>query len=257
MVENTVYVGWPLIALLVIIVVALRRKKAVWIAVTLALFALSCEFNPKIAGHHVSPLVFLHKHVELTASILPMRFSSVFYLAVAFLVALGVKELVRVSTTRRWVGVVGAALVLISLVSLLPGKTRATSTLVRTPAFFTSATMKQTIPKDSTVMIAPMASAMNVDAEYWQVKADFWFKQLGHVIRPSTRQQILLRNEAAAKHGRHGRREHLVLNEMPSRRVQQRRVIGDAFRDDAVAGFADDDVGRGDEVLVDEAMECF
>lgn len=178
-VENGMYVGWPLGIALLITVIVLRRRMYVWLAVIVAGFAVVCEVDLHIGGVEVSPLTHLQRLVPLTASVLPMRFASVFFLAAAFLFALGVAELMRVGVTRRWVGAVGAVLVLVTLASLLPGKTRATPAVFKTPEFFTSDVMKQTIPEGSTVMIAPMASSVNVVAEYWQVKANFWFKQLG------------------------------------------------------------------------------
>lgn len=178
-VENGTYIGWALLALLLLIVVLLRRKLAVWVAVAVIFFAVVSEVNPHLFGHSVSPLTFLQHHVELTASLLPVRVSSVFALAAAFLVALGVQELRRVWSTRRSASVLGFALVVVALASLMPGAARLVWAVSPAPAFFTSSEMKQIIPEASTVMIAPMASPQNVEPEVWQVRADMWFKQLG------------------------------------------------------------------------------
>ena len=79
-------------------------------------------------------------------------------------------------------------------------------------------------------------------------------KERGNRVGPSAGQQILLRNLATPKHARHLGDEQVVLDEPAARRVQQRRVVRDAFRHDAVARLADDDVGRRDEILVVEAL---
>jgi hypothetical protein len=178
-VENGTFIGWPMLAVLLITVVVLRRRLAVWVAVLMAGFAVVSELDLHVFGVSVSVLARLQRRVELTASIVPMRLSSVFALAAAFLVALGVQELLRAWPRHRWVSIVGGALVLVTLGSWLPGNARPVGPLIGTPAFFTSQVMRQIIPEHSIAMVAPMANPSNMYAEFWQVRAGMWFKQLG------------------------------------------------------------------------------
>ena len=52
---------------------------------------------------------------------------------------------------------------------------------------------------------------------------------------------------------RHLPDEHVVLDEMPARGVEQRRVVCDRLADDAVAGLGDDDIGGANEIFVAQA----
>lgn len=178
-VENGTYVGWPLFVLLLLTVLVLRRRLVVWVAVAVAFFAVISEVNPHLFGKSVSVLNFLQHRVELTASLLPIRFASVFALAAAFLVALAAQELLRVWSTRKWVSILGFAVVALTLTSLVPGPSWPVWPVAGSPAFFTSSEMKKIIPAGSTVMLSPMASPENTEAQTWQVDAGMWFKQLG------------------------------------------------------------------------------
>ena len=60
----------------------------------------------------------------------------------------------------------------------------------------------------------------------------------------------LLFDKLRAQVSRHLPDEHVVLDEMPARGVEQRRVVGDRLADDAVAGLRDDDVGGAHEIFV-------
>lgn len=177
--ENGVYVGWPLLAVLILTVVVLRRVVLVRVAALVALVAVVCELNPKINGLSLSPLEFLQHRWGLTASILPVRFASVFFLAAALLVAFGLQEALRQVTARPWAGVAGVALVAAAVISHVPGPSPSASALPSAPAFFTDGSLQRHAPDGATVMIAPMADAFDTTAELWQVEANLSFKQLG------------------------------------------------------------------------------
>src|SRR5579864_2640804 len=69
-------------------------------------------------------------------------------------------------------------------------------------------------------------------------------------IGPAPGAQIFLRNVLASQDAWHLGDEDVVFGEGPARRVQQGDAVGNTFRHDAVTRLADDDIGRGDQVLV-------
>ena len=68
---------------------------------------------------------------------------------------------------------------------------------------------------------------------------------------PANRSSWLMNGRAQVL--RHLLDEDVVLREVAARRVEHRRVVGDALGDDAVAGLGHDRLGRADEILVAHA----
>jgi hypothetical protein len=191
-VENGLYIGWPLLALLGVTVALLVRRPGVLIAA--AAVIVSAEFQMygarrQFAGHSVpAPLNVLQHHLGITGQIQPGRFAIVMWFAIAWLLAVFVNtSMARVP--KRW----SMAPVLVAaacLLPLLPGPAAPTLRLAATPSLFTTS-LRRTIPNGSTVMIAPMATVENGAAELWQVATDMRFRQLGgymlHAVGPSRR----------------------------------------------------------------------
>jgi len=182
--ENGSYIGWPLILTLLIIMVMLRKNLMVVVAGLVAVVAVICELDPRVAVSGsdriaLSPLTWVQHFVPLTANILPARFASVFFLAAALILAYGLATAISLLTTNRWQGWAGITMIAVALASLLPGPPARLRPVPAVPAFFTDGTMQRVIPAGSTVMVAPMATIANSDAEYWQSNTGMWFRQLG------------------------------------------------------------------------------
>jgi hypothetical protein len=188
-VENGLYVGWPLIALLVVATFVLFRRRGVLVAAAAIVVAADFQMY-RTRWHFVgnsfpTPLNFLQTHVEVTSHILPPRFALVMWLAIAWLLAVAVDSAItRMPNRRASVPIVIAAL---CLVPLLPGPAESAAHLAPTPALFDAAN-RGAIPEGSIVMIAPMATVANNSAELWQVNANMRFRQVGghalHAVGP-------------------------------------------------------------------------
>jgi len=185
--ENGLYVGWPLLVLLVLTAVVLFRRPGVVIATAVALTAAAFQMYGTrwhFGGFSVpAPLAVLQDHVAITRDILPGRFAVLMWLAIAWLVAVGLDTAMRhVARRLRWLPVLVAA---VSLVPLLPGPAPPATALRPTPRFFTTS-LKNAIPAGSTVMIAPMATVTQSVAELWQIKSGMRFRQLGgYMLHPT------------------------------------------------------------------------
>jgi hypothetical protein len=70
------------------------------------------------------------------------------------------------------------------------------------------------------------------------------------VVLPPAREQVGMIDECAPQVCRHRIDQQLVLAEVASRGIQERRLVGDAFGDDSVAGFGGDDVDCAHEIFV-------
>lgn len=179
-VENGLYIGWPLLALLAVSAVLFFRRRGVLIAV--AALAVAIDFQMYGTRRHLfghsfpTPFNLLQTHVEVTSHILPGRFAVVMWLAIAWLVAVALDELIARVHGRRAVAAVIVALA--CLVPLVPASAERTPRLAVTPALFRT-DLRRTIPDGATVMVAPMATAGNDAAELWQVRSGMRFRQLG------------------------------------------------------------------------------
>jgi hypothetical protein len=179
-VENGLYIGWPLLALLAVTAVLCFRRRGVLIAVAALVVAIDFQMYGTrwhLLGHSFpTPFNLLQTHVEVTSHILPGRFAVVMWLAIAWLVAVGVDEAITRVPGRRALAVVIVALA--CLVPLVPASAERTPRLAVTPALFRT-DLRANIPDGATVMVAPMATAGNDAAELWQVRSGMRFRQLG------------------------------------------------------------------------------
>lgn len=194
-VENGLYLGWPLLIAIAAAAVILVRRPGVVAAALAVLVSATFQMgrsNWHVAGHSVrAPFRLLGDLLPVTRHIEPSRVAVIMWLAIAWLFAVAIDAAVtkvRATTPHpRWalLPFVAAALVLLPLV---PRPESPVPRLVRTPSLFTSS-LRSIIPKGSTVMIAPMATVGDNAAQFWQVKADMRFRQIGgymlHGVGPS------------------------------------------------------------------------
>ncbi len=197
-VENGLYIGWPLLVLLAVTCVVLRRRRGVIIAATVAIVAVALQMHGtrwNVAGHSVrAPLAVLQGHLKITQHILPGRFAIDMWLPIAWIVAVAVDTAMS-NVLARWPtpasrvmfasrpvtwAIVPPIVAIACLVPLLPAAQSPTTRLAHTPALFESTSLlRRTVPRGATVMVAPMATVANAAADLWQVESDMRFRQLG------------------------------------------------------------------------------
>ncbi len=182
-IESSGYIGLPLIALVLVIVICLIRNRLVlWGFLTgVALVVLSLGPSLHIEGTLKGiPLPWaLLQTVPSLDSVLPGRITIVAFLCVSCIMAAGVDALPKVrSQSGRAAAVVGIGLVLISLVP----NSMATMTPV-IPKFFISRGV-QTIRQGSVALVLPARASDTI--MLWQAESGIRFRTLtGRVLLPS------------------------------------------------------------------------
>jgi hypothetical protein len=192
MTENGMYIGLPLIAVLAVatMLLARARRRGVLIAAAIVTVAVALQLYGShwhLGGIEVrSPLGFLQDRVALTRDILPGRFAIAMWIAIVWLFAVALDQAMkRAHGTWRAVSVVVAVA---CLIPLIPSNQEPTNAPDPIPTLFTTS-LRETIPKGATVMIAPMATVGDNAAQLWQIKAKMRFRQVGgyalHTIEPN------------------------------------------------------------------------
>jgi hypothetical protein len=192
--ENSAYIGIPLVVLLVVTVVWLRRDaRVVVVAVAgLAAFVLSLggalalykapalTATGGAAGRLPLPEALLSKIGPLR-NIIPVRISLYVFLAAAVLLGIVLTRL-HESWTDRWGGVAGiagpllvAGVALAPLVPVIPFEAVAP---IGQPAYFDSAVHSE-IPAGSVALLYPYPSSLVPAAEAWDAYADLPFEMPG------------------------------------------------------------------------------
>lgn len=184
--EWTGYLGLPLIV--VVVVVCLwrwRRAPVPACAVLLVVFAVA-SLGPflHVNGHDTRiPMPWApFTRVPLMDNLLPSRLSVAVSFFAAILLAVFVDELLVVR--RRTVQVVGAALVMLVALSLVPAGTHITR--FRSPAFFTGDAVREVIPAGSVTLVVPYVyGPQSEQAMLWQAQADLRYRMVdGWLIVP-------------------------------------------------------------------------
>jgi hypothetical protein len=179
--EATAFVGIPLAILLVTVLVWRRRDRFVLavagIGVILAIFSFGGYVH--VRGHVVHQLPLPWKLVEnlpILLDLLPGRFWLVIYLLIAVVVAVGINEAMH--RGRRAKILVGG-LVVLTAVTFFPALPVDVGNPT-VPAFFTGDVSR--IPDASTILLAPVPSTIEPQAELWQAYAGVRFKIVGGYI---------------------------------------------------------------------------
>jgi hypothetical protein len=175
--EQTAYIGFPLIALLALVVRRSWHLPVVrWAAIAggaLALLSLGDTLH-LAGGDSRLPLPWaLTSAIPLVHEILPVRFSLVVFLLVGLLVAVFVDATLA---TPGWRPRLAGAMALgLSVAALLPALPFLTSP-VTAPGFFSRPSDLRALPEGSVVLVVPFAVVGLADAMYWQAKAGMWFR---------------------------------------------------------------------------------
>jgi hypothetical protein len=191
------YLGFPLLAIVVVSVVRLRRVPIVRFAALLGGIAWILSLGPRlIIGNRVTsiPLPFaLFDQLPLVNDIITARFSIFVDLAAAFILAVAVDHLLerasRRSPDRASVlrgSAVGVAVGLVGLVLVLPVSGYPTpSTTVAVD--FLNGTATRYIPRNGVVLAYPYPQPPEAEAMIWQADAGLEFHLLGgYALRPAT-----------------------------------------------------------------------
>jgi hypothetical protein len=184
------YVGIPLLALLLLVLVRWWRVPVVRVSGLTAIVVTLLSFGPflHIRGR-VTPIPlpwWIPAHLPVVDSILPNRLMLFFYLAAGVGLAFGLQ---RIWAARR--GALAAfAVAVVTLVPLLPHMPLP-STAISTPAYFSSTAVDE-IPDAAVVLTVPWSSLTNTTPMNWQRAAGMRFRILGgYFLGPSATSSAL------------------------------------------------------------------
>ncbi len=176
-VENTGYLGWPLLILLaalcIWLIVSRDRFGWWWLATALFTVALSLGTPMMVNGSEIGAgLWSLFADLPLAETVVAVRFTLITTLLVSLLLA-------RVlSMARGRLLLALSVAVVAALVPLRPFGRYETALRIDTPRFFTTSAV-DTIAPDSTVLLLPR-STLNVNQQasgmMWQLRSNFRFK---------------------------------------------------------------------------------
>ncbi len=176
--ENTGYLGWPLIALCVVLCGWLiwRRDRFGWwwLPSTATVIALAFGTVVQLNGRTLGPGPWhIYQLVPLLSSTQVIRLSLITTLLVGLLIAY-----VDAAMPARWRPVTILA-VIIALVPLAPGVMPYHHQRVpETPRFFSTSAVR-VIPYRATTMVLPVARFPKVDAMVWQIRSHLRFDMVG------------------------------------------------------------------------------
>ena len=176
------YAGIPLLAVMLATLVSLRRRRCVLWLGAMYVVSILLAFGPTlhVGGQDTRvPMPWaLLAHVPLVRDILAARLAVFPALAAALLLGIAVDELLA---RRR--AALAAAICAVVAATLLPAALPAQG--VRAPAFFTGADARR-IPQGATVLVAPWATPLAMQAMYWQAASGMRFAMpSGYVSLPA------------------------------------------------------------------------
>ena len=184
--ENGSYVGVPLLVILVIGTIALRRRRLVQFAAAMAVvgLVLSMGSHLHVDGHLTGvPLPFIVlAHLPLLDSSIASRYVVFFWLFAALLLAAIVDAVfARIvggdrHGDRLRATLASTLLAACALIPLIPAWPYGSGP-ADVPTWFT--TSARSIPVGTTIVVYPYASSVNASAMLWQAMADLTFRMPG------------------------------------------------------------------------------
>jgi hypothetical protein len=183
--DSSVYIGIPLLVLLIAVTVWMRRRPAVVAAAVTVACTMVLALGDFLTIGRTSTDIRLPWRIAtklpLLNNVLPVRMMVVVYLALGVIVAL---FLDRVLEAPRWKRVGGLAVAAVALIPLIPTLPIQSSQL-DVPAFFTDG-QAQRLPQSGSVLMTPYGVFMaDYPPELWEAVSDMAFKtQLGIIYTP-------------------------------------------------------------------------
>ena len=180
--DSEAYVGVPLLALLGVTVVALRRRPVAVFAALLGLVAAVLAMGPRlhVDGHRTGiPLPWrLVDHLPLFETVVSLRLMLYAYLMIALIVGLAVAAVLQApGVTRRVAGITAVALALVPWFPATPFP----STTAVVPAFFRGEGVDR-VPEGSAALVTPI---LDLRTELWQAQAGMRYRMpQGGVFTP-------------------------------------------------------------------------
>jgi hypothetical protein len=171
--ELTDYVGWAVLAALVVVCWQLRRRFDVRVAALTLISAAILVLGRGSSLREPLPWAVVEK-LPLLSNLVPVRMSFVMWVCIAFLSARAVDEVRASRTAFRGIG---AGLLALAAVSLVPHA--APTYRLDVPTFFTSASDLRIIPRGSPVLVLPIATSAHDQAMLWQAESGFRFSMPG------------------------------------------------------------------------------
>ena len=181
------YVGFPLLALLIVVASRNWRRGLVRFSALLALAmaVLSMGSHLHVQGNVTSiPLPFwLIERTPVLESLLPQRLMMYAFLGAAVLVAVHVDDVLRRPREKRTRGLVLVGAAVLPLLPTFPFP----STPVKQPSFFTTSAVER-VPQGSVALVIPFAKdTESSDAMLWQAHADMRFRMPeGYIAGPDS-----------------------------------------------------------------------
>ncbi len=183
--DSSVYIGIPLLLLLIAVTIWMRRRPAVVTAAVTVACTMVLALGDFLTIGTTSTDIRLPWRIAIKLpvlnNVLPVRLMVVAYLALAVIVAI---FLDRVLEAPRWKRVGGLAVAAVALIPLIPTLPIESSQL-DVPAFFTDG-QAQRLPQTGSVLMAPYGVYLvDYPPELWEAVSDMAFKtQLGIVYTP-------------------------------------------------------------------------
>jgi len=184
-VEHGAYVGFALLALLVVLVLRFRHHPVVRFAAWMGAASLVLSLGSRLAiDNHPSvvPLPFaVLGRLPLLDDLVPERFGLFVMLFAGLIVAVGLGQLHATGPSTSATATL--ALLMVALVSLVPAWPEAVSPTA-VPAFFRSPAVAS-VPSGSVALVYPIADDAQDDAMLWQAESGLRFKMIdGYVSVP-------------------------------------------------------------------------
>ena len=183
--DSSVYIGIPLLILVVAVAVGMRRRIAVVTAAVTLVCAMVLALGGNLTLHGVAtgiPLPWVvAQNLPVLDNVLPVRIMIAGYLALAVLLAVFLDQVLTAPLRWRVAGLAAAAAALIPLIPTLP----VSSAQFVIPAFFTDGSA-QRLAQTGSVLVTPYGIQFeDYLPEVWQAESDMAFRtQDGMVFTP-------------------------------------------------------------------------
>jgi hypothetical protein len=177
--ESDAYIGLPLALFLIFAVTIARHRRVTWVASSLAAAAAVLSMGPifQSDGHQTSVHLpfFLFAHIPVLTNLLPSRLTSMMFLGIGWLAAIGLNEMRYSSPQRR---LTATALAFMGLVAMAPTARYPAEAVPRLQSFTPSAICKGFPPAAGHAIrpVALVVPALDETDLRWQALANFCYR---------------------------------------------------------------------------------